>query len=850
MSTYLNKNTKGRFALAFIYLSVLFICFSCNTTKHLRDNEYLVESNKVLGQQNTNISHDEVVAFIRQKPNRKILFLFPFNLWLYNQVDQEKLVKKKEKRDARFDRINEKRIVKNNLKNERRIKKGKPTKEPKLKSKDKPTFRESLLDVGEEPVIYDSLITHQTTLQIKRYLFSKGYFYAKVTDSVEYKYKFRKIRKALGLPNKRKKKLKVVYHLHPGKQYFINNIYYKINDEELSYYIFSDTIHSLLKQGAPFDADVMQKERERITAGLLNNGYYFFESDYIYFNVDSGLPNQKINITIGAKKFPTFANSSKDSITYVKHPRYYINNIYILTENFQGSYKNAYFKDTIHHEDLIFLLNYKNRYKYSVITHNIEFFKGQVFQKNLAEKTYKRLLNLGVFRTVLIQYVKNPKYNDQLDCYIVCQPIVKQAINIETEGTNTSGNLGVDGSILYQNRNLLKGAELIEFSLNGALIAQKQFSDSKKTDLTNVQSTFNTIQVGPSLKFSVPRAAFPFSLFPFKKDAFPRTFISTSLNYQARPEFNRTITTINYGFTFKSHKLKVKHDLIPIEVYMVKAKLTDNFRNDLLNINDFFLLNSFQNHITTLSKYTMTYNNQQISNGVNTSRKAVSFIKINVSSSGSILRALFEATGQKKDTLGRYLILKTPFAQFVKLDIDYRLYIPVRKRSRVVFRTAVGIGKPLKNLNVLPYEQSYFSGGPNSVRAWRARTLGPGGYSQPENVKAKYDKIGDLLIEGNIEYRFHVFRSFFGAAFADVGNIWLTHKDATKPNGDFQTNRFYKEFAMGAGLGIRWDLNFFVLRLDFAAPIADPAYAEGNRWMFDKKPLKRTTLNFGIGYPF
>ena len=226
--------------------------------------------------------------------------------------------------------------------------------------------------MGEEPVIYDSLITHQTTLQIKRYLFSKGYFYAKVTDSIAI--------------DKRNKKAKVFYHLFPGKQYFINNIYYKINDEELSYYIFSDTIHSLLKQGAPFYADVMQKERERITAGLLNNGYYFFESDYIYFNVDSGLPNQKINITIGAKKFPTFTNSSKDSITYVKHPRYYVNNIYILTENFQGSYKNAYFKDTIHHEDLIFLLNYKNRYKYSVITHNIEFFKGQVFQKSLAEK--------------------------------------------------------------------------------------------------------------------------------------------------------------------------------------------------------------------------------------------------------------------------------------------------------------------------------------------------------------------------------------------------------------------------------------------------------------------------------
>jgi outer membrane protein assembly factor BamA len=835
LTTYLNRLSFRRFAFRMACLVLLFVVSSCNTTKHLKEHEYLVENNKIIGTQKTNIARDEVEAFIRQKPNRKILSLFPFNLWLYNQVNKEKLIKKKEKRDAKFDRINEKRIVKNNQKNEKRIKKGKPAKDPKLKNKDKPTFRESILDIGEEPVIYDSLITKQTSFQIRKYLFSKGYFYAKVKDSVAI--------------NKRTKKARVSYHLFPGSQYFINNISYKIQDEELSYYIFGDTTHCKLKPGAPFDATVMQSERERITANLLNNGYYYFEPDYIFFDIDSGLPDHKINVTVGVKKFPTFATPEKDSITYINHPRYYVNNIYVITENIKGSYQNEFFKDSIHHEDLIFLNNKPLRYRYFVITNNIEFFKGQVFQKSLAEKTYKRLLNLGVFRTVLIRYVKNTKYNDQLDCYIICQPIVKQAINIETEGTNTSGNLGVNGSILYQDRNLLKGAELVELSLNGAIIAQKQFNDNKQT-VTNVQSTFNTIQFGPALKFSVPRVVFPFSLFPFKKDAFPRTFINTSLNYQARPEFNRTITTINYGFTFKTNKLKVKHDLIPVEVYMVNAKLTQNFRNDLTNINDFFLLNSFQDHITTLSKYTITYNNQQISNGVNTSRKAVSFIKVNLTSSGSILRGLFEATNQKKDTLGRYLILNTPFAQFVKCDIDYRLYIPVMKKSRVVYRTAFGIGKPLKNLSVLPYEQSYFSGGPNGVRAWRARTLGPGGYHQPEGITAKYDKIGDLFIEGNFEYRFHVFRSFYGALFADVGNIWLTHKDVNKPLGDFQFNRFYKEFGVGSGLGIRWDLNFFVLRLDAAVPIADPSYAEGDRWMFDKHPLRRPVVNFGIGYPF
>ena len=807
---------------------------ACNTTKHLKENEHLVSSNTTSGNLKGKIDKQAIEPFIRQKPNRKILSIIPFNLWLYTQINKEKLVKHKEKRDAKFDRINEKRIAKNKSKNEKRIKKGKKPKQARLKDKEKPTFRESLIEISEEPVIYDSVIAKQSSAQIKRYLFSKGYFYAKVTDSVSYL--------------KTRKRARVFYQMTPGKQYFINNVHYNFHNDELSYYASQDTMHCKIKKGAPFDADVIQSERERITNHLLDNGFYYFEQDYIYFDVDSTLSNQKVDITVNFKKFPAFANQDKDSISYIEHPRYYINKIFIITENISGYYKDEYFKDTIPYEDYFFLIQDKLKFKRNVIAGNIEFFKGQVFQKSLAEKTYKRLLNLGVFRNVVIQFVKNRNFNDLLDCYIICQPLIKQSITIETEGTNTSGNLGVDGSLLFQNKNLLKGAELFEMSLNGALIAQHQFN-TKQGDINNVPGAFNTIQVGPSIKFSVPRAAFPFSLFPFKKDAYPRTYINTSLNYQSRPEFSRIISTVNYGFSFKTRKTKWRQDIIPFEIYMIKAKLTDNFKSSLISINDLFLLNSFQDHITTISRYSVVYNNQ-ILTGSNTSRKPVSYLKINLTSSGNVLRGVFEATNQPKDTLGRFLITNIPFAQFLKADIDYRIYIPIRQKNRVVYRTMLGIGKPLKNLNVLPYEQSYFSGGPNSVRAWRARTLGPGGYAQPDSINSKYDKIGDFIIEGNIEYRFHVFRSFYGAWFVDAGNIWLLHQDSQKPMGEFDITRFYKEIAVGTGWGIRWDLSFFVLRLDGAIPIVDPKYAEGNRWTFNKKPLRQFTLNFGIGYPF
>lgn len=818
-----------------LILSVLYIT-SCNTTRQLKENEYLVSGNTINGNLINKVDKADLEPYIRQKPNRKILSIIPFNLWLYTKIDQEKMVKHKEKRDARFDRINEKRLAKNKAKNEKRALKGKPPKEARLKSKDKPTFRESLIEISEEPVIYDSLLARQSSQQIKKYLFSKGYFYSHVTDSVKI--------------NTNRKKARVSYFVTTGNQYFINRISYHIEDTLLSRFVLNDTAGCKIRTGKPFDAEIIQTERERITTHLLNNGYYYFEPDYVFFEVDSTLQNHKIDITVKFKKFPVFANQNKDSVSYINHQRYKVFDIYIITENLSTSYKDEFYKDTAWYYDYMFLIKDKLKFKKSAIGNNIEFSRGQYFQKSLAEKTYKRILNLGVFRTVLIQYVKNPKHSDMLDCYIICQPLIRQSITIETEGTNTSGNLGIDGSLLFQNRNLLKGAELFEFSLNGAIIAQSQLKTGEQTGKNDIQNTFNTIQFGPSVRFSVPRVVFPFNLFPFKKDAYPRTYINSSLNYQSRPEFNRVIGSVNYGFSFRTRKSKWRQDIIPIEVYMVKAKLTEQFKSDLIKLNDLFLMNSFVDHITTISRYSVSYNNQLPNGGVNVSKKAFSYVKINLTSSGNILRGAFQLTNQPKDTMGRYLIADIPFAHFLKADIDYRLYIPIRQKNRAVYRTFIGIGKPLTNLNVLPYEQSYFSGGPNSIRAWRARSIGPGGYSPSDANTIRYDKIGDFIIEGNIEYRFHMFRSFYGAWFVDAGNIWLLHEDPLKPQGEFRIDRFYKEFAVGSGWGLRWDLNFFVLRLDAGIPIVDPKLPEGDRWMFDKKPLRQFNLNFAIGYPF
>lgn len=830
------KNHKLPGLLAFVLITVFFC--ACNVNKHLKENEYLVEKNEVKNN-GTHIDNSDLEAFVRQKPNRKILKLVRFNLWLYNQVNQEKMLKKKQERNERYDRINEKRVAKNNKKNAERLAKGKPAKPPKLKNKDKLTFRESILEAGEAPVILDTFLTSVTTKQLQRYVFSKGYFDSKVRDSI--------------VVDVKHKRARVYYSISKSLPYRIQTINYTVEDSSIAYFIYNDTVNTIIKRGRRYDEDVLQKERERISDAQLDNGYYYFAPEYVYYVVDTNMAGQELGLTIGIKKFAEPYSETNDSIIYVNHPRFTLNKVYVITENIKETIKNSYFQDTSVYNGFYFLYNGSLRFRQRDIAKQISVAEGQIYQQSLAEDTYKALTGLHVFKSVSIQYFKNAQYPDRLDCYIVCAPVVKQAITVETEGTNTSGNLGIAGSIVFQNKNLFRGAELIELKLKGAITAQKQFNNTQQTGLDNIQSSFNTYQFGPELNIFFPKPLFPFTLFYYKKDekskrmfSQPSTYLNMSVNYQSRIEYARTISSIGYGFRFNNYKGMLQYEVVPLEIYVVKAQLFGSFEQDLKNINDYFLLNSFRDHLTPLSRVSVTYNNQNT-----TKKRHYMYLKTTLSSSGNILRGIYNATDQPKDTAGRYNIYSIPFSQFVKINTDYRFYIKVRKQSKIVFRLAGGIGKPLANLNVLPYEQSFFSGGPNSVRAWRARTLGPGSYDGIDSTKdARYDKIGDIQLEGNFEYRFHIFKSIYGAWFVDAGNVWFLKPHVEKPNGDFQWNRFYKEFGIGSGFGIRYDFNFFVLRLDAAFKLYDPAYKEGNRWTYDKRPLNSTILNFGIGYPF
>ncbi len=800
--------------------------FACSPTRKLKEGEYLLQKNHIVDK-DTQIDNHEIESYITQKPNRKILLAFRFHLWLHNLANE--------------DRVRRKRILldkKITERNDRRIAKGK-----KIKKNDRQLIGEWLLSVGEPPVIYDSLLSKKSAKQIGLLLNNKGFFIHSVKDSVYFK--------------KRKRAI-VYYKITASDPYKINNIEYKIPDELVNYYVMSDTANSLLFREKNYDADVMQLERERITTALNNNGYWLFTKDYIYYEIDSTIGNKKVNITLGIKNLASNYSDNSDSIIEKPHQRFYINRIFIQPD-FISQKLNPINKDTTKVDDDYYIIHSeKLKYKTNLLLNSVFIVKG-LYQLSNVEETYKRLSELKTFKTITIYFT--PAGGDYLDCHVQLSPIHKQSFTIATEGTNTgNGNLGIAGSIIYQNRNLFKGAEMLEIRLKGGVEAQKTGYSSN----LNAVSPFNTIEFGPEANIYIPRFLVPFHVQP-SKTSNPKTILTSSLNYQSRISYTRYISNTSFSYSWMETRKK-RHTISPLVVNFVKVSLQPTFLYYLEHsVHDRYLLNSFTNHLSTSTRYSFVYNGQDIKK-----EKNFSFLKINAESSGNLLRSFYDfANSIKKNTfikndLGHYTMLDLVYSQYLRMDGDFRYYFNKNEINKVVFRFAAGIGKALANFPTLPFERGFYSGGANGIRAWQAKMLGPGAFN--DESEFSIGQVGDGQLEGNVEYRFKLFKMLKGALFMDAGNTWLWQKDPNRIGGEFQLDRFYKEIAIGTGIGLRTDFSFFIIRFDLGLKIRDPKFPENNRWVIQhlfnpkweqlyvvtnsQRPYNFFTFNIGIGYPF
>ena len=774
------------------------IFLSCNPTHTLTEGEYLVCKNKI-ETDNIKVNTDEINNYIKQKPNRKFLFLFHFHLGVYNITHS-----KKEHKFLKWIGV----------------------------------YKMSDI-IGEPPVILDTLLTNKSVKQIKLFMNSKGYFNSKVEKQILYK----------------KKKARIKYLINTSQPYCVNNFDYKIKDNIINSLVMSDTANSLIVRGTNYDADLLQSERERITANLKNNGYYFFTKEYITYKIDSAIGNHQLNISLEIRNPVNKNINYPDSIIESAHKQYTINEINIYTNY------NSLDQDTVSFKKFTYYAAQRNKkaaqVKYNfifkdtfkinpkTITQSIFFKQGDYFLLKDEEQTYNRFNDLKMFKFVNIKFVETPHdsavNNNTLNCNIQLTKTPINSFSLETELTKSDENLGVAGDIVCQSKNIFRGAEIFNFKISGAMEIQKILDGISGTALQHVLP-FNTVETGAEASIDIPKFLIPVAQENFPKYFIPKTTVTTGINYQDRPDYKRYILNMSYGYEWKESATK-KHLIYPIDINSVKIYPTQAFENTIDSINDPKIKNSYVDHLTMALKYSFIFNNQQVNKGKN-----FSYFRGNFEASGNILRALNNLFNDYHYADGHYNMFNIRYAQYVRGDIDYRHYFIFNKFNTFVLRGVAGYGLAFGNSSVLPFEKSFFVGGANSIRAWSIYSLGPGSYS--DLSKMNFNRTGDIDLEANAEYRFPIYSYVKGAFFTDAGNIWLNKKNPLMPDAEFEMNEFYKQIAVGAGFGLRFDFSFFIMRLDAAIPLRNPSKPESERWVLSATTKKDIQFNLGIGYPF
>ena len=687
------------------------------------------------------------------------------------------------------------------------------------------SFNRFLKKLGDKPVIYDPFVTVKSQMEIEKAVKNMGYMRAKVHLNTEIE----------------KNKLKVNYLIEAGQPYTVQHIAYNIDDMLINDYIEKDSANSYLYEGMPFDVTILDNERNRITKLLQNNGYYKFNKDFLVYQADTVRNTFQVNLTM---KLLPFQLRKEDVPT--KHKQYTIRNINFLTEDnlfLQGNSLSEY--DSIHHKGLH--IYYKdNLYLRPNILANFNYIQPQeLYREQDVQNTYTSMGRLRALKYTNINF-NEVTLNDstQLDANILMTKGKNQSLSFEIEGTNSAGDLGAAASMTFQHRNVFKGSETFTMKVRGAYEAITGLQEGYEND------DYKEYGIEASLNF--PEFKFPFLSSDFKRKIRATSEVGMNFNSQIRPEFTRTLASASWSYKWVDNKRSQhRFDLLNINYIYVPWK-SDNFKAYLENLTDrnSILIKSYEDQLIVRMGYSYIYNSAN--NLTRTSNKRNSYsIRINLEEAGNLLYAASKTihTTPKEDK--GYVIANIPFAQYVKGDFDYAHNWNIDKRNSFVFHIGMGIAYPYGNSQVLPFEKRYFSGGPNSVRGWSVRSLGPGSYKGTDGNMNYINHTGDIKLDMNIEYRTHLFWKFNGAAFIDAGNVWNIREYEGQEEGTFRFNRFYKQLAVAYGLGIRFDLDYLIIRFDGGMKAINPMQTGKYQYPFIRPNFNRDfAFHFAVGYPF
>lgn len=700
--------------------------------------------------------------------------------------------------------------------------------------------------IGEAPHVLDSSLMEISRVQIEKFLASKGYFNAKVKSDLKIK----------------KQNAEIIFSAEIGSEYKIKKISFEIEDSTVyALYLANRNKFSRLQEGKRFDSDSLAYEREQIYKLMKQHGYYDYVRQFVRFDVDSNLLNSEANLKL------FLANPVNKSA----HQTYTIDHS-VLTISTSNGLNTGLIADTVSIDSQFHFVDYSKKFNAKPISRYIYLKKNDLYNIDNEEVTYDRLYDFNVFRNLKIDYQKSSDSTFKLVPNYSITPLKRMSNRIEGEYTFNSGRNGFNIGNTYTNRNLFGGAEHLEIKAKYGIFFN---ADGSGNVFDRIFS--RDLQLGANLV--IPKLFVPFNIPLMGRNGIPRTTISSSFQlFDQREAFSSRVFINSIIYDWVETKTKL-HSFTPINIEFRKGKLDPVFRDSLIQRGfELYVRTNDRRFFNLGSQYAFTSNAIKLNTYSN-----FLYFKGSIDAAGNSLGLLNKIVNFNVDKDGFRTILGLPYQQYLKTEIDLRYYWSFGGEKQLVARINPGVGIAYGNSDQLTFEKNFFAGGSSGVRAWQARTLGPGNYNRAvlgsdgkaDTLRANLrnlDQLGEIKMEGNLEYRFKIADNILnakvkGATFADVGNVWRQKQTVENPGGEFKFNQFLGQLAVGVGAGLRFDLNYFVFRLDAGIKVKDPQFTGSDQYvikhLFNKKQFKLdyaethrpdiyrfVQYNFGIGMPF
>lgn len=652
---------------------------------------------------------------------------------------------------------------------------------------------------------YDSVLTRMSCSDLATALSNNGYLHADVRSSLYVR------PKTIGMRNP---ECEVTYFLYPHESYILRNLNFVVDDERIDS-LFHAThtdgqYFTVLKAGNVFSIGDLNAERSAVTKFLQDNGFYKFNKDFVSFVADTVPGKRVVDLTLTI--FPYRANR-------------------VASEELHPFYRIAKVNYMVSGEDS------KLPLRKSVLAENNLIEESEPYSASALQKTYQRFARLQALRFTNIRFdeLDDSIARNALNCTILMSPNKPNSISFQPEGTNTAGDLGAAASVIYSNNNMFHGSEVFSLQLRGAYEAITELEGYNNSDY---------MEYGVEAKLQLPRFSAPFVTHTFKRNVLSTSELSVSFNSQNRPEFHRRVFSAawRYKWSVPNKKTSYKLDVVDLN-YIYMPWISEKFKHDYIDSvsnRNAILRYNYEDLFVMKFGFGLAYNN-----GTNA-------FKFNIESAGNLLNGLAKMCSFEKNAENRYTLFNIAYAQYVKGDVDATHMIKLSSRSELVLHGGLGMAYPYGNSDILPFEKRYFSGGPNSVRGWSVRGLGPGSYSQNDGRIDFINQTGDIKLDLNMEYRFFLFWKLYGAAFVDAGNIWTFRNYEEQPGGQFRIDKFYKQLAVAYGAGLRFNFGYFILRFDMGMKAVNPVYETSRQHypIVSPKLSRDFAFHFAVGMPF